>query len=540
MKKITAEKLKFCFMKGTENLLKHKDEINALNVFPVPDGDTGSNMSATMLEGCRYLESIDNKITMEKVLNAIKNGTLMGARGNSGVILSQIFRGFCDYLKEKKNVSVADFAYAFRSAKEIAYGSVMKPVEGTILTAVRYLSERADELSMIDDFETFFEEVLEILKRAVEDTPKLLKKLRDAGVVDAGAKGLYYIVEGFYKYIIGETEINLDVKTTSMPVDEIQFIPEDLKYQYCTELVVRAKDDFNNGQEEEVRTFLYEIGDSVVFFVQDNVIKLHVHTNNPGTVIEKLLEFGELLKVKIDNMKEQHEHFIETGYKQEGEKRKNAVVAVSPSDGISRILRDLGADIIVLGGQTMNPSTADIKVAVEAVNAENVFIFPNNSNIILAAKQVADAIEDKNVYVVNTKNVQECIAALIRHVPDEEPGKLLEIYKEAISEVVTLSITRAVRNAKLNGEKIKKNEYLVFLNNSLVTHNLDFKKSLEDAFEKIEDLEEREIMTILLGKDATPIEMNILEKIVSNSYSNLEIETYEGEQLHYPFLILIE
>ncbi|SHH30046.1 DAK2 domain-containing protein [Thermosipho atlanticus] len=540
MKRLTAEKLKLCFMKGTENLLKHKDEINALNVFPVPDGDTGSNMSATMLEGCKYLESIENKVTMEKVLNAIKNGTLMGARGNSGVILSQIFRGFCDYLKNVKQITVADFAFAFKSAKDVAYGAVMKPVEGTILTAIRYLSEKVEELSDAQDFNEFFEKTLMILKKAVDDTPNLLKKLRDAGVVDAGAKGLYYIMEGFYKYIQGETTINLDVKTTSMPVEEIQFIPEDLKYQYCTELIVRAFDELNNGQEEEIRNFLYEIGDSVVFFVQDNVIKLHVHTNNPGTVIEKLLGVGELLKVKIDNMKEQHEHFIETGYKEEGPRKKNAIVAVSPSEGISRILRDLGADMIVIGGQTMNPSTADIKVAVEALNADNVFIFPNNSNIILAARQVASSIEDKNVYVVNTKNVQECVAALIRHVPDEEPENLLKVYEEAVSEVVTLSVTRAVRNARLNGEKIKKNEYLVFVNNSLQTHDLDFKKALEDAFAKIEDLEEREIITILLGKDATPIEINILEKLVKQKYPNLEIETYEGEQVHYPFLILIE
>ncbi|MBO8139257.1 MAG: DAK2 domain-containing protein [Thermosipho sp. (in: Bacteria)] len=540
MKKLTAEKLKFCFMKGTENLLKHKDEINALNVFPVPDGDTGSNMSATMLEGCKYLESINDRVTMDKVLTAIKDGTLMGARGNSGVILSQIFRGFCDYLKGKKEISISNFAFALKSAKEVAYGAVMRPVEGTILTAVRYLAENVGDLATSNDFDEFFKKMLKILEKAVKDTPNLLKKLKDAGVVDAGAKGLYYIAEGFYKYLQGDETINLDVKTTSLPVEEIQFVPEDLKYQYCTELIVRTKDILNNGQEEEVRSFLHEIGDSVVFFVQDNVVKLHVHTNNPGRVIEKLLEIGELLRVKIDNMKEQHEHFIETGFKENVPNKKNTIVAVSPSEGVSRILRDLGADIIVLGGQTMNPSTADIKVAVEALNADNVFIFPNNSNIILAARQVSETVEGKNVYVVNTKNVQECIAALIRYVPDEEPGNLLSIFEEAISEVVTLSITRAVRNAKIDKEKIKKNEYLVFINNSLEVHDLDFHRALEEAFLKIKDLEEREIITILVGNDATPIEMNILEKIVKEKYPGLEIEKYEGEQVHYPFLILIE
>ncbi|MBT1248496.1 MULTISPECIES: DAK2 domain-containing protein [unclassified Thermosipho (in: thermotogales)] len=536
MNKLNGKELKLLFMKGTENLLKHKDEINALNVFPVPDGDTGSNMSATMLEGCKYLENIDNE-TLDNVINAIRNGTLMGARGNSGVILSQIFRGFTDALKDKSEVGIVDFAQAFSSAKDVAYGAVMKPVEGTILTAIRYLAENFEVLSEQKDFKTFFEKVLEILDSAVKDTPNMLKKLKDAGVVDAGAKGLYYIAEGFSKYINGETDINLDIKTTAMPVDEINMIPEDLKYQYCTELIVRSYDDISYEEEKELRDFLHEMGDSVVFFLQDNIIKLHVHTNNPGVVIEKFLTKGELLKVKIDNMKEQHEHFIS---KEQGEPKKNGIVAVSPSDGISRILKDLAVDEIVLGGQTMNPSTADLKVAVESVNAENVFIFPNNSNIILAAKQVAETTKDKNVYVVETKNVQECIAAMIRNVPDESPEKLFEMFKETIEEISTISITRAVRNAKLQGEKIKKDEYLVFLNNKFVVHDFDFKIALKKTFEKIEDIDEKEIVTLIVGKEATPVELDIFEKFIEEKYSFLEIETYEGGQVHYPFLILVE
>ncbi|ABR30124.1 DAK2 domain fusion protein YloV [Thermosipho melanesiensis] len=537
MKKINGKYLKYLFMKGTENLLLHKDEINALNVFPVPDGDTGSNMSATMLEGCKYLESLDNE-TMDNVLDSIKNGTLMGARGNSGVILSQIFRGFTDALKGKIEVGVKDFAFAFKSAKEVSYGAVMKPVEGTILTAIRYLAENVEVLSEQKDFISFFEEVLSILDKAVKDTPNMLKKLKDAGVVDAGAKGLYYIAEGFSKYINGDTKIDLNIKTTSIPVEEIQMIPEDLKFQYCTELIVRTFESLSSNEENEIRSFLHEIGDSVVFFIQDNIVKLHVHTNNPGNVIEKLLTKGELLKVKIDNMKEQHEHFIEK--EKEIEKKKNGVVAVSPSDGISKILRDLGVDEVVIGGQTMNPSTADLKVAVESVNAENIFVFPNNSNIILAAKQVAETVKDKNVYVVETKNVQECIASMIKNNPEEDPEKLLGIFNEVISEVDTISITRAVRNAKLLGEKIKKDEYLVFLNNKFVEHNFDFNEVLSKTFEKIDDIDKKEIITLIVGKEATPIEINIFERFINKKYPDLEIEMYEGGQVHYPFLVLIE
>lgn len=537
MDKITAKELKYLFMKGAENLLKHKDEINALNVFPVPDGDTGSNMSSTLLEGCKYLESVEDE-RADKIIEAIRNGTLMGARGNSGVILSQIFRGFTDYLKGKSEITIEDFAYAFKSAKEVAYGAVMKPVEGTILTAIRYLAENVDYLIDSSDFKEFFKKVLEVLDKAVKDTPSMLKKLKEAGVVDAGAKGLYYIAEGFYKYIQGEKEIDLNIKTTTMPVEEINIIPEDLKFQYCTELIIKSYETLESDKEEELRNFLYEIGDSVVFFVQDSAIKLHVHTNNPGSVIEKFLTVGELMKVKIDNMKMQHEHFVSKEVEQE--KKKIGIVAVSPGEGISRILKDLGVDQIVLGGQTMNPSTADLKAAVESVNAENVFVFPNNSNIILAAKQVAETVKDKAVYVVESKNVQECIAALIRNIPDEEPEKLFEVFKEAILEVVTISITRAVRNAKLKGEKIKKDEYLVFLNNDFSVHDMDFRIALEKTFEKIEDIEDREIVTAIIGKDATAVEIDIFESFISKIYPDLELETYEGGQVHYPFLILIE
>ncbi|QTA38918.1 DAK2 domain-containing protein [Thermosipho ferrireducens] len=529
----------FCFMKGTENLLMHKDEINALNVFPVPDGDTGSNMSATMLEGCKYLESLETK-DMSSILDAIKNGTLMGARGNSGVILSQIFRGFCDSLKGKKQISISEFSHAIKSAKEVAYGAVMKPVEGTILTAVRYLAENVELLNSQPDYESLFEKMVEILKKAVHDTPTMLKKLRDAGVVDAGAKGFYYIIEGFYKYIKGDTTIDLDIKTTAKPVEEIQMIPEDLTYQYCTELVVKSYGEVENNTVEEIRDFLHRIGNSVVFFVQDNIFKLHVHTNNPGNVIEKLITFGELVKVKIDNMKLQHEHFVSTDLKEELQKKKNGLVAVSPSEGISKIFTDFGVDSIVIGGQTMNPSTADIKIAVEAVNAENIYVFPNNSNIILAAQQVAKSIEDKNVHVIPTKNVQQCVAALIRYIPEEDSDILIKTFEEAIKEIITISITRAVRDAKLNGEKIKKNEYLVFLDNKLSSHNLDFKAALLKTFEKIGDISEREIITVFVGKDATPIENNILRKIIDEQYNHLELETYEGGQPHYPFLIMIE
>ncbi|SDH40896.1 hypothetical protein SAMN04488510_11333 [Fervidobacterium changbaicum] len=537
MTTINGTDMKGIFMKGAENLLAHRDEINALNVFPVPDGDTGSNMSSTMLEACKYLENLTDE-KLSNVLDAIKRGTLMGARGNSGVILSQIFRGFCDTLMKKSKLTVADFVKGIKGAKETAYKAVLRPVEGTILTVVRVLDEHSKELSNLESFEALFEKMEEIALDTVKKTPSLLPKLKEANVVDAGAKGLYYIIQGFKMYVLGDTTINLQGVETR-PSEEITIAYEELKYQYCTELIVRARKPITNGTQKQLENYLNSMGDSVVFFVQDDIIKLHVHTNNPGQVIEEFLKHGELLKVKIDNMKEQHEHVVGEQYAKK-ERKKIAYVAVSPGDGISKVLRDLGVDEIVSGGQSMNPSMADILDAVRRANAENVIVFPNNSNIILAAEQAAKVAEQEGlkVHVVKTINVQQSVAAMIYRM-GEEIDEILKSIEETIKNTIAISITVAVRDSKYAGEKIKKDEYLGFLNKELVSHHKNLVNVLDKLYQKCK-LEEREILTVFVGSSATPIEQNIVEKYTKKKYPNVQIEFIEGGQPHYPFLMMVE
>ena len=534
---INGSDMKGIFMKGAENLLAHRDEINALNVFPVPDGDTGSNMSSTMLEACKYLENLTDE-KLSNVLNAIKRGTLMGARGNSGVILSQIFRGFCDTLSKKSKLTVADFVKGIKGAKETAYKAVLRPVEGTILTVIRVLDEHSKELSNLESFEALFEKMEEIALDTVKKTPSLLPKLKEANVVDAGAKGLYYIIQGFKMYALGDTSINLEGVETR-PSEEITIAYEELTYQYCTELIVRAKRPITNGTQKQLENYLNTIGDSVVFFVQDDIIKLHVHTNNPGQVIEEFLKYGELLKVKIDNMKEQHEHVVREAYAKK-ERKKIAYVAVSPGEGISKVLKDLGVDEIISGGQSMNPSMADILDAIRRANAENVIVFPNNSNIILAAEQAAKTAEQEGikVYVVKTTNVQQSISAMIYRV-GEEIEEIITSIEETIKKTIAISITIAVRDSKYAGEKIKKDEYLGFLNKELVAHHKNLVNVLDKIYQRCK-LEEHEILTVFVGSSATPIEQSIVEKYTKKKYPNVQIEFIEGGQPHYPFLMMVE
>ncbi|MFN4267920.1 MAG: DAK2 domain-containing protein [Fervidobacterium pennivorans] len=537
MTTINGSDMKGIFMKGAENLLAHRDEINALNVFPVPDGDTGSNMSSTMLEACKYLENLTDE-KLSNVLDAIKRGTLMGARGNSGVILSQIFRGFCDTLSKKSKLTVADFVKGIKGAKETAYKAVLRPVEGTILTVIRVLDEHSKELSNLESFEALFEKMEEIALDTVKKTPSLLPKLKEANVVDAGAKGLYYIIQGFKMYALGDTSINLEGVETR-PSEEITIAYEELTYQYCTELIVRAKRPITNGTQKQLENYLNSIGDSVVFFVQDDIIKLHVHTNNPGQVIEEFLKHGELLKVKIDNMKEQHEHVVGEAYAKK-ERKKIAYVAVSPGEGISKVLKDLGVDEIISGGQSMNPSMADILDAIRRANAENVIVFPNNSNIILAAEQAAKTAEQEGikVYVVKTTNVQQSISAMIYRV-GEEIEEIITSIEETIKKTIAISITVAVRDSKYAGEKIKKDEYLGFLNKELVAHHKNLVNVLDKIYQRCK-LEEHEILTVFVGSSATPIEQSIVEKYTKKKYPNVQIEFIEGGQPHYPFLMMVE
>ncbi|MGE0032282.1 MAG: DAK2 domain-containing protein [Pseudothermotoga sp.] len=525
--------MKLAFEKGTEELALHVDELNALNVFPVPDGDTGSNMLATMREGCKYLEQL-TKTDLCSVMEAVKNGTLMGARGNSGVILSQIFRGFAIYCEKKKFLEPRDILGMIKEAKKVAYKAVMKPVEGTILTVLRRIVERSEEAANFQDFPEILKWVVQVAEEAVKETPKLLPVLREANVVDAGAKGLFYIFKGFYAATLGEKP-NLELLTSKNGEVTVELPVEELTFQYCTEVMIKRENNFSDAEVERFRGFLESVGDSAVVVHDSAILKTHVHTNNPGLVIEEALKYGEILKVKVDNMKLQHEHVVQ----QDEQRRKYGFVAVSPGQGISMILRNLGVDQIVRGGQTMNPSTADLKIAIERVNADIVFVFPNNPNIHMAAKQAAEQVNNKKVVLIPTNTVQECISAMMAFDPNESEEALKQKFTEAASYIIALSITRAIRDAKHNGTKIKKGEYMILKGKSLIAHGQSLKQALHRALLAL-DLRGREIVTIFKGQDARDDDVAVLENVFKNVMDNPQIDVQEGGQPHYPYLLMIE
>lgn len=533
MPKVNGKFMKLAFEKATEELALHVDELNALNVFPVPDGDTGSNMLATMREGCKYLEQL-TKTDLKSVMDAIKNGTLMGARGNSGVILSQIFRGFAIYCEKKKTLEPQDILGMIKEAKNVAYKAVMKPVEGTILTVLRRIVERSEEAASFQDFPEVFGWIVQVAEQAVRETPKLLPVLREANVVDAGAKGLFYIFKGFHAASLGE-QANLELVATKSGEVTVELPVEELTFQYCTEVMIKRENSFSNTEVERFRSFLESVGDSAVVVHDSAVLKTHVHTNNPGVVIEEALKYGELLKVKVDNMKLQHEHLVQ----QNEPRRKYGFVAVSPGQGITTVLRNLGVDQIVRGGQTMNPSTADLKIAIERVNADVVFVFPNNPNIHMAARQAAEQINGKKVILIPTNTVQECISAMMAFDPNESEDVLTDKFNEAAKYIIALSITRAVRDAKHNGTKIKKGEYMVLKGKSLIAHGQSLKQALHRALLSL-DLRNREVVTIFKGQEATDEEVAILESVFRKVMDNPQIDIHEGGQPHYPYLLMIE
>ncbi len=537
MEKVNGKFMKTAFQKATQFLALHVDELNALNVFPVPDGDTGSNMLATMKEGCKYLDQLDkDKHDLSAVMEAIRSGTLMGARGNSGVILSQIFRGFAMYCEKKRTLQPKDILKMFSTAKNVAYKAVMRPVEGTMLTVLRRIDERSQEASQAETVLQVFDWILKVAEETVKETPNLLPVLKEAGVVDAGAKGLYYILQGFRSVAAGDEQVNLEVVSSTNGEISVELPTEELKYQYCTEIMVKGKSDFHIEKVGELRLFLESIGDSAVVVHDGAVLKTHVHTNSPGIVIEEALKYGEILKVKVDNMKLQHEHLVEQTAEQ---LKRYGFVAVSPGHGISEVLRNLGVDQIVRGGQTMNPSTADLKFAIDKIRAEVVFLFPNNPNIVLAAKQAAENTKDKQVIIIPTQTVQECISAMMSFDPNEEPEKLQEKFIQAAEYVIPLCITRAVRDAKHNGTKIKKGEYMVMRGKKLVSHGQFLKQAMNRALTAL-DLRGREVVTIFTGQDAVDADIDTIKEALERAVDQVQIDVHEGGQPHYPYLLMIE
>lgn len=554
MKRINGKFFVAAFQKAAERLLANKDEINALNVFPVPDGDTGSNMAAAMIEACEYLDRL-KKDDLVSVLEAVKTGMLMGARGNSGVILSQIFRGFAEGIGNRKFVGTKAFTEGLQKAKEVAYRSVMKPVEGTMLTVVKVTAETANEhYGDIEDFEEYFENLIKVAFDTVEKTPTLLPKLKEAGVVDSGAKGLAHIFEGFLLAIKGELELEGPIQQMPQAMGSsteriVEIVREELKFTYCTELIVNLNDSENPEETSEVmKAYLEEMGDSIVMVHQDELIKIHVHTDHPGDVIEKFLGIGFLQKVKIDNMKVQHEHIVDIqsrGPEMYGNGKHHGVIVVSPGDGLADVLKSLGVDFAVKGGQTMNPSLKDLYEAISRVTADKVIVLPNNPNIILTAKEAANAIHDDNpekqVYIIPTRTVQEGIAAMTVYNDEMETESLIAEMKESAEAVFPISITYAVRDSSMKGKKIKKGEYIAIGREGLISSGRKLEKLVHDSIKiALGKDTDKEVVTIFYGSEVSEETAGKLLESLSGNFSDLEFEIHSGGQPYYYYLISIE
>lgn len=527
------------FKQGSHELKRNMEIINDLNVFPVPDGDTGTNMSLTMESAVENLSSLE-ELAIEKISKGISRGSLMGARGNSGVILSQIFRGFAKGCEKKEKLSAVDFADALKKASDSAYSAVMKPVEGTILTVIRKTSEKAvdfvDEETTIDEA---MEYVIHIAEKTLEETPKYLEVLEQAGVVDAGGKGLVCILHGFQDAILGKEFLEEELKVIEGQKEELDVkAPEDIRYAYCTEFIIEGK----AMDAEELKKRVQKLGDSMVFVSNDDIIKVHVHTNNPGIALEYALECGELIKVKIDNMRKQHEETLVKGPAEEEvsaeELKKYELIAVALGDGVVDIFEDLGVTKIISGGQTMNPSTQDLLEKIDESSAEEIIILPNNSNIILAAQQ-AKEISDKNVHILPTKSIVQGISSLIEFDWDAEVEENLESMSEIIEDIKTIEVTYSVKDTTFNDQEIKEGQYLGVSNKKIssVGHNLH-DVTLETIKKNIDEYSE--IVTIYYGEEAEEEAANQLAAEVEELLDFGEVEVYYGGQPLYYYLISIE
>ena len=556
-KVIDAQLLQKAFIAGAYNLERNKDYINELNVFPVPDGDTGSNMSLTIMAAAREVSALENP-SMDELSKTISSGSLRGARGNSGVILSQLLRGFCKEIKGKKQITVSVLSDGFVRAVETAYKAVMKPKEGTILTVAKGVAEKAVELSEMDmDFETLGQEILDHGNEVLKQTPELLPVLKEAGVVDSGGQGLMEFLTGAYNGLTGKEEIKEPVtsggaaKAPTMSSEEID--TSHIKYGYCTEFIIMLEKEYNAETEAKFKEFLTSIGDSLVVVSDDEIVKVHVHTNHPGLAFEKGLEFGSLTSMKVDNMREEHkekviheqdrkkaaeQEAVEEAKKEEP-KKPFGFVAVSVGEGLNDIFRDLGVDHIIEGGQTMNPSTEDVLDAISKVNAETVFVFPNNKNIILAANQAAEIEEEKNVIVIPTKTIPQGISALISFDETATAEANQAGMEDAITAVKSGQVTYAVRDTSIDGKEIKTGDYMGIDDAGIQAVGQDITEVVKDLIGAMAD-EDSELLSIYYGSDVEEEKANALVEAVQAAYPDFEVEAHAGGQPIYYYILSLE
>lgn len=558
VERIDALMMKKCFLAGAKALEARKDYINELNVFPVPDGDTGTNMTMTIMAAVREINKITD-VTVDNLCKAMSSGSLRGARGNSGVILSQIFRGFTKELKGLEYLEVTDLGNSIQHAADTAYKAVMKPKEGTILTVIKAGAEKSVELLMegeSQDMVAFAEEVVAYMEDTLKRTPNMLPVLKQAGVVDSGGEGLMTFVRGALAALQGK-EVDLDISgvdakaspaiTTGSSEDAA-----DIKFGYCTEFIIMLERD-QDKVEKELKAYLQDIGDCVVVVADDEIVKVHVHTNHPGLAFEKALTYGSLTSMKIDNMREEHQEKLirdaETVAKQQAEEdqredepkehKADGFVVVSAGDGLSDIFKDLGADEVIEGGQTMNPSTEDILQAVEKVPADTVYILPNNGNIILAAEQARDLTEDKKVVVIPSTNIPQGIAAMINFMPGQPAEENTQQMTEEMGNVKSGQVTYAVRDTRMDGQEIKQGDYMGIADKKIVAVEKGLPEVTVELVEGMID-EESELVSLYYGADVTEKDAEAVADLILKDHDDLEVEVQYGGQPVYSYFVSVE
>lgn len=549
LEQIDAQSLKSAFITGAKSLEAKKEWINELNVFPVPDGDTGTNMTMTIMSAAKTLAAEEGD-DIASMCKAIAQGSLRGARGNSGVILSQLFRGAAKILKESPVVDVFEIALAFDKASETAYKAVMKPKEGTILTVARAMGERALEIhDEYDDIIAFLEAVLAYGDETLKKTPEMLPVLKKAGVVDSGGQGLMVILHGILEGLkgnvieLGDVVLSTKSEGSANGAAREDIDTSDIKFGYCTEFIVNLNKEFTDKDEEEFKEFLTSIGDSLVCVADDEVVKIHVHTNDPGLAIQRGLTFGELTNLKIDNMREEHRERVIKGVDQilesQKQKKKMGVISVSAGSGLTSIFKEIGVDVVVEGGQTMNPSTEDILNAVEHLNAETIYILPNNKNIILAAEQAAKIVEDKKVVVIPTKTIPQGITAMISLSEDRSAEENLENANEEISNVKSAQITYAVRNTTIDDVEIHENDVMALGDSGIIGVDKSIDSAVDKALANMID-DSSELVCLYYGEEVSEEDATKLCDELVGKYENVEFELHFGGQPVYYYFISVE
>ena len=551
VKTINTELLQKMFLAGAANLEAKKEFINELNVFPVPDGDTGTNMTLTILSAAKEVKALENP-DMVAIAKAISSGSLRGARGNSGVILSQLLRGFTKEIREHKEIDTITLAKACERATATAYKAVMKPKEGTILTVAKGASQKAAELAeTTEDLDTFISEVINYAQEVLEKTPEMLPVLKEAGVVDSGGQGLLEVMRGAYDAFQGK-EIDysaIEASAGTKMVKPSEQAETEIKFGYCTEFIIMLEKEFTAKDETEFKAYLESIGDSIVCVADDDIVKIHVHTNDPGLAIQKALTYGQLSRMKIDNMREEHqERLIKDAEKlaaqqaeaKKAEPRKEVgFIAVSIGEGMNEIFRELGADYIIEGGQTMNPSTDDMLTAIDEVNADHIFIFPNNKNIILAANQAQSLTKDKDIIVIPTKTVPQGITAIINYMPEADVDTNIDAMKEAIENVKTGQVTYAVRDTHIDDKEIHEGDIMGIGDSGILAVGQSVEETTKEMLAQLVD-EDTELISLYYGQDVQEESAENFAQEIEDLYPDVDVDVHSGGQPIYYYVLSVE